>query len=156
LRGGGVFLERNEVLRLGAELHAQVENEIVDRARRLEVGVHGLLGGAHAVLGDTAVVAGEQHRPFGKRHEDRLIDLELHRQFDLALGRVEARGVHVFFQVAEDLRRLIVVESRAFEIGRQRHHQLVCLAVRRADRLRIRAVERDGLGIEAVPNRASV
>ena len=75
--------------------------------------MHGLLGGAHAVLGDAAIVAGEQHRPLGERHEDRVIDLELHRQFDLALRRVEARGLDVLLEFAQDLRVLLVLEARA-------------------------------------------
>src|SRR6185295_16845749 len=49
LGGGGVFFERHEVARRGAELDAQVVDEIVDRARGLDVGVHRLLRGAHAV-----------------------------------------------------------------------------------------------------------
>src|SRR5499427_10839367 len=42
LRRRGVFLERHEVLRLGAELDAQIEYEVVDRARGLDVAVNGL------------------------------------------------------------------------------------------------------------------
>src|SRR6202035_2961740 len=90
LRGGGVFLEPHEVGRGGAEPDAQVEDEIVYRARLGEVRVHRFLGGAHAVLGDAAVVAGEQHRPLGERHEDRIVDLEFYGQFDLvAVARLK-------------------------------------------------------------------
>src|SRR5882724_10453036 len=39
LRSGGIFLERNQILRLGAELNAEIEYEVVDRARRFEVAV---------------------------------------------------------------------------------------------------------------------
>jgi hypothetical protein len=35
--GGGVFLERDEIVRRGAELDAEIEHEIVDRARGLKV-----------------------------------------------------------------------------------------------------------------------
>ena len=114
--------------------------------------MHGLLRGAHAVFGDAAVIAGEQHRPLGERHEDRFVDLQLHRQFDLAFRRVEARGVDVLLEVADDRRVLVVFEARAFEIGRQRDQQLVGLAVGRADGLRVGAVERDLLRIDVVPD----
>src|SRR5262249_2295970 len=57
LRRGGIFLERHEIVRLGAELEAEVEHEIVDRARGLDVAVDGFLGGPDAVLGDAAIVA---------------------------------------------------------------------------------------------------
>ena len=33
LRGGGVFLERHQIVRIGADLHAQIVDEIIDRAR---------------------------------------------------------------------------------------------------------------------------
>ena len=47
---------------------------------------------------------------------------------------------------------LIAVEARHLEVGRQRHLQHVDLLVRRADRLRVRAAQRHGRGIEAVPH----
>ncbi len=137
-RGGGVFLERHQVGGLGAELDAQVEHEIVDRARLFEVAVHRFLRGAHAVLGDAAVVAGEQHRPFGERHEDRIVHAQLHRQFDLALGRIEAHRVDILLDLAQDGGVFVVVEFGDLEIGRQRDHQHVDLFIRRADRLRVR------------------
>ena len=152
LRGGGVFLERHQIVGLGAELDAQVEHEIVDRARGLDVAVHRLLGGAHAVLGDAAIVAGEQHRPFGERHEDRVVDLELDRQLDLALGRVVADRLDLVLQLPQDGGGLLVGEARHLEVGRQRDQEHVDLLVGRADRLRVRAVERDGGGIERVPH----
>ena len=52
--------------------------------------MHRVLDVDRAVRGDAAVVAGQQHRPLGQRHEDRLVDLELHRQVDLAVARVVA------------------------------------------------------------------
>src|SRR5712664_3917852 len=89
LRGGGIFLERHQIGGGCAELDAEVEDEIVDRPRFFEIAMHRLLGGPHAVLGDAAVIAGEQHRPLGERDENRIVHLELHRQLDLALRRVE-------------------------------------------------------------------
>ncbi len=141
LRRRGVFLERHEIVRLGAELDAEVEHEIVDRARRLDVAVHRLLGGSHAVLGHAAVVAGQQHRPFGERHEDRVVDPQLHRQLDLAFRRVEANRLDVLLELAQDGGALVAVEARDLEVGRQRDLQHVDLLVRRADRLRVRAAQ---------------
>jgi len=59
LRRRSVLFERHHILRLRAELDAQIDHEIIDGARAFDVAVHGLLGGAHAILGDAAVVAGQ-------------------------------------------------------------------------------------------------
>ena len=114
--------------------------------------MHRFLRRTHAVGGDAAIIAGAQHRPLGERHEDRIIDPQLHRQFDLALRRVEARGFDVLLEPAHDRRILVAVETRAFEIGRQRDQKFIRLAVGRTDRLRVGAVERDLLGIDRIPN----
>ena len=138
-----VFLERHEILWVGAELHAKIVHEIIDRARFLDVGMHRFLRRAHAVLGDAAIVAGEQHRPFRERHENRLVIFELHRQLDLALRRVVADGLDVGLQLLQNRIRFFVVKTRDFEVGRQRHLQHVYFFFWRPNRLRIGATKRD-------------
>ena len=69
LRRGSVLFERHQIARRSAKLHAEIEDEIVDRARLLEIGMHGFLRRAHAVFGDATIVTRQQHRPFGKRHK---------------------------------------------------------------------------------------
>ena len=95
LGGSGVFLERHQIVGRGAQLDAQVAHPVVDRPRSLEVGMHGFLDGDGAVFGHAAVIAGQQHRPLGERHEDRIVHLQLHRQFDLAIAGIEADRLDV-------------------------------------------------------------
>jgi hypothetical protein len=87
------------------------------------------------------------------RHEDRIVDLEFYGQLDLvAVAGIKTDRLDLVLQLAQDGSRFFIVEASAFEVGRQRHHQHVDLLVRRADRLRVGTVERDGLGIERVPH----
>ena len=141
-----------QIVGIGAKLDAKIEHKIVDRARLFDIGMHGLLRGAHAILGDAAIVAGEQHRPFGEWYPDRVIGLELDRQFYLAFRRVKTGGIDILFEVADDLGVLVFLEPCAFEVGRQSDQQFVGLAVRWANRLRIRAVERDLFRIDGIPD----
>ena len=49
--------------------------------------------------------------------------------------------------------QLVVLEAGDLEVGGQRDLQEVDLLLGRPDRLRVGAVQRDALGIEAVPHR---
>ena len=114
--------------------------------------MHRFLRGTHAVFGHAAVIACEQHRPLGEWNENGIVNLEFDRELDLPFGRVEARGIHIFFQLAQDGRGLVVVKARAFEVGRQRHHQHVGGLSRRTNGLGIGAVECHGLRVERIPD----
>jgi len=46
--------------------------------------------GDHPFRSDAGVVAGEPHAPLGEWHEDGIVNLELHRQLDLAAAVLEA------------------------------------------------------------------
>src|SRR5580704_6569151 len=61
LRRRGIFLERHHIVGLSPKLDAEVNDKIVNRARRLDVAPYRLLRGAHAVLGHAAIIAGKQH-----------------------------------------------------------------------------------------------
>jgi hypothetical protein len=67
-----------------------------------EIGVHGFLDGAHPALCDAAVVAGHQHRPLREGHKDRVVHLELDGQLDLSRAGVEAGGLDVGLEPAQD------------------------------------------------------
>src|SRR4051812_50074444 len=78
---------------------------------------------------------------------------QLHRQLDLApVARIEADRVNFFLELAQDRVALLVVEFRDLKVGRQRDHQHVDLLVRRADRLRVGAAQREIGGVEIVPH----
>ena len=91
-----------------------------------------------AIFGDTAVIARQQHCPFRKRHEDGIVHLELHRQFDLAVTGVEPHRLDVILQPAENGSVLFGIETRHLEVGGQRDLQHIDLFIRGADRLRVR------------------
>src|SRR5260370_39286520 len=59
----------------------------------------------------------------------------------------------LFRSPPKNCRGFVVVELRDFEVGWQRYHQHVDLFVGRADRLRVRTVERHAFGIEILPDR---
>src|SRR5262249_26286305 len=139
LRSGRVFLERHEVVPVGAELDAEVDHEVVDGARRLKVAMYRILYVDRAISGDGAILAGQQHRPFRKWHEDGIVPLELQRQFDLAVPGVEPHRLDVILQPAKNGSVLIGIETRDLEVGGQRDLQYVDLFIRRADRLWIGA-----------------
>ena len=63
LRRGSVFLERHEIARRWRRASRQIVDEIVDGARGLDVAMYRFLRGAHAVLGDAAIVAGQAASP---------------------------------------------------------------------------------------------
>jgi hypothetical protein len=44
--------------------------------------MHGVADRLHGVVANAPVVARQQHAPFGERNEQRVVHLELHRQFD--------------------------------------------------------------------------
>src|SRR5712664_1872462 len=45
LGGGGIFFEWHEIVGIGAQLDAEIDDEVVDRARRLDIAVDGFLRG---------------------------------------------------------------------------------------------------------------
>jgi hypothetical protein len=60
-----------------------------------------LLARDHGAGPDAAVVAGHEHWPFGQRHEQGVVDLELHRDLDGAVARVETGSLDVGRQLAQ-------------------------------------------------------
>ena len=67
------IFQRNEIAWRGAQLNAQIVDEVVDRTRRLDVAVHGFLGGTHPILSHAAIVAGPVASPIWRaaRKSDR-------------------------------------------------------------------------------------
>src|SRR5262249_12370224 len=83
LRSVCIFLERYQIVARGAELDAEIAHPVVDCARGCEIAVHGVLDRARRILLHAAIIAGQQHRPFGERHENRIMHLELHGELNL-------------------------------------------------------------------------
>ena len=74
---------------------------VVDLARQVDVRVDRLLDRNHVVAPDAAIVAGHQHRPFGQRHKNGVVNLELHRDFEGAVAWVESRRFNVSLEVSK-------------------------------------------------------
>ena len=112
--------------------------------------MNGLPGGARAVVGDASVISGHQHGPLRQGNEDRVVYSQLHQQFNIALGRIEARSTDFAFQPSDDFVPLLDVEAGDLEIRGQRHLQYIGLFARRPYRLRAWTAERHHARVEIV------
>ena len=81
-----------------------------------------------------------------------LVHLELHRQIDRRVAGIEADRLDLALELPHDVGGRLGIETRRLEVGRQRHRQHVDLVVRHADRLRVRAAQRQAAGIEVRPH----
>ena len=96
---GRVFVERHEVVGIGAEAPHDRRDAFIDVARQGDVAQHRLAHRHGLSRGDAAVVAGQQHRPFGERHEQRGVDAQLDRH----VAAVEAHALDVVGKLRQDL-----------------------------------------------------
>ena len=148
----GVFLERHQVFLHRAQGDAQLDGPVEHRARRLDVGMHGILDGAHAIFLHAAIIACEQHGPLCQRHKDRVVHFELDGQLYLAGTSVEAGRFDVRLQTPQDRGMCLRIEARGLEVGRQPHLKHVDLFVGRPERLRVGAAKRHELRVEGIPD----
>ena len=114
--------------------------------------MHRFSDGDHVVRPDTAVVAGHQHRPFGQRHENGIVYLELHRDFDSSVAGVEPGLFDVGLEMAKQRRRLRGFEARRLEVGRQAHLKNILGLIRWTKCLGIGTRQGGQSGIEALPD----
>src|SRR6516162_6457284 len=147
-----VFFERHQIVRRRPELLAHAHDPIVDRARGGEIAVNGVLDVDGALRGHASVVAGQQHRPFGQRHKDRVMDFELDWQVDRTTARIVAHGLDVGLHLPQYRGRGFGSKARDLEVGRQGHLQYVDLFPRRADGLRVGAAQGYEARVEIVPH----
>ena len=64
------------------------------------------------------------------------MDLELHRNLERPIARIEARRLDVILEIPQQRRRLFRFETGGFEIGRQSDMQDILWLIRRTECLR--------------------
>ena len=114
--------------------------------------MHGVLDVDRAILCDAAVIAGQQHRPFGERHKDRVVHLQLDRQLDRPVSRIVPCRLDVGLHLAQHRGGFVGLEPGHLEIGRQGDLQHIDLLAGRPDGLRVRAAQGQVPGLEIVPD----
>src|SRR5262245_48234874 len=147
-----VLFKRHQILVVRAKPMTQLRNPFVDRARLRRIAVHRLFDGNHFLAPDAAVIARDEHRPLRQRHEDRLVHLQLHRDFEETIASVIASRADVALEVAKDGGLTFAFEARRLEVGGQSDLQNVLRLIRWPKRLGVRARKGDLRWIEVLPH----
>ena len=93
---------------------------VVDRARRLEVGVHRLLDRSRLRPSARSDSCRRAASPTWRAARTPIVHLELHRQLDRRVAGIEARRFDVRARAGADRGVRVGIEARRLEVGRQR------------------------------------